>query len=128
MALSLYAVTCGVRLTPDGRASVLDVIPAIKGCSSSNASLLYTTLVNKARAPEFEMFTCKRNTKFKYGGNNRPTPVADARGITKFIWALPGKHNFRKECAVLYTRYIGTLDHWQCTKTSPMIVSTSLET
>ena len=99
MTLNLYATTRGVRVTPDGRASVLDVIRVIKGCSSSHAGQLYMRLVQQARVPEFEMFTFKR-----------PTPVTDARGVTKLIWALPSKHNFRRECVDLYARYIGTLD------------------
>ena len=116
MTLNLYATTQGVRVTPDGRVSVLDVIRVIKGCSSSRAGLLYTRLAQKAQVPECELFTFKR-----------PTPVTDARGITQLIWALPSKHGFRRECVDLYARYIGTLDPQLCTETSRK-VSTSLET
>ncbi len=101
MTLNLYACTRGVRKTTSGLVSVLDVIRVIKGCSRETACALYHKLVRDQLVPTFPKFL------FKTGTQQRPTPVGSARDIMKLIFALPGKHNFRKECADLYMRYIG---------------------
>ncbi len=33
--------------------------------------------------------------------------MADARGIVQLLWALPGKSEFRRQCADVCVRYLG---------------------
>ena len=100
MTLNLYATTRGVRKTTSGLVSVLDVIRVIKGCSRETACALYHKLVRDQLVPSFPkiLFT---------GKWQHLTPVASGQEIVTLIFALPGKHNFRRECADLYMSYIG---------------------
>ena len=100
MTLNLYATTRGVRKTTSGLVSVLDVIRVIKGCSRETACALYHKMVRDQLVPSFP--------KILFNGKwQHLTPVASGQEIVKLIFALPGKHNFRHECADLYMSYIG---------------------
>jgi len=99
MTLNLYAITRGVRKTTGGLVSVLDVIRVIKGCSRVTACALYHKMVSDQLAPTFP------KVLFKTGTQQRPTPVASGQEIMKLIFALPGRHNFRRQCADMYMRY-----------------------
>ena len=106
MALSLEAITENVRKTPDGLLSVYDVIAAVKGCSQSYAGQVYLRLLAEERIPEFPCLLLQ-NAGPKRGGARLPTPFADARGIVQLVWALPGKSDFRRQCADVCVRYLG---------------------
>jgi hypothetical protein len=110
MALSLDALDTGkVRKTEDGLfLSVYDVIRVVKGCSAIVASNTYLRLLKEERVPAFPA-TCliHQTGESIRGGCRKPTPVADARGIVQLVWALPGKSDFRRQCADVCVRYLG---------------------
>ena len=107
MALSLEALTANVRKTSGGLVSVYDVIAAVKGCTVSNAGTVYRRLLEEERIPEVPTSWFIQNVGTKRGGNRLYPPVADARGIVELIWALPGKSDFRRQCADVCVRFIG---------------------
>ncbi len=106
--LSLEAITEHVRKTPDGLLSVYDVIAAVKECSQTYAGQVYSRLLAEERVPEFPRVLLLQNAGAeKRGGCRSSTPVADARGIVQLVWALPGKSEFRRQCADVCVRYLG---------------------
>jgi hypothetical protein len=107
MALSLEAITANVRKTPEGLVSVYDVIAVVKGCTVSNAGTVYRRLLEEERVPMFPRFRFILDVGTTNGGNKLSTPVTDARGLVQLIWALPGKSDFRRQCADVCVRYIG---------------------
>ena len=107
MALPLETLTANVRKTPDGLVSVYAVIVAIKGCSATVAGNTYRRLLDEERVPEFAKVWLHEGDVTIRGGNRLATPVTDARGIVQLICGLPGKSDFRRQCADVCVRYIG---------------------
>ena len=100
------AALARVRTTAESppRVSVYDVIEAITSQDGNQAGLSFRRLAE--RFPEVQSICV--NFKFP-GQGQRPTPVADARGITEVIMLLPGRAaaHFRKTCADVVVRYLG---------------------
>ena len=100
------AALARVRMTAESplRVSVYDVIEAITSQDGNQAGLSFRRLAE--RFPEVQSICV--NFKFP-GQGQRPTAVADARGITEIIMLLPGTAaaHFRKTCADVVVRYLG---------------------
>ena len=98
---------CQIRKTNDTppMISVLDVIAAIKGCTSNTAYVAWRRLIETH--PETLTFCHSYNFRPKGGGP--PTPVTTASGIVQVIMVLPGKAaaGMRKASADLLVRYLG---------------------
>ena len=107
MALSLETLTAGVRKTHDGKVSVLDVIATVKQCSQNYAATVYKRLIGEERIQPCDEILIPQNEGSSWGGCRKPTPVTDARGIVQMIWGLPGKSDFRRQCADVCVRYSG---------------------
>ena len=86
------------------RVSVLDVISAVTGLDSSNASTVYTRL--REQFPE--VGTTSSNFKFP-GRGQRDTPITCVKGAVLIVMLLPGRTagNVRKQAAGVLCRYLG---------------------
>ena len=86
------------------RVSVLDVISAVTGLDSSNASTVYTRL--REQFPEVGT-EC---SLFKFAGRGqRNTPITCVKGAVTLVMLLPGRAaaNVRKQAASTLVRYLG---------------------
>ena len=107
---SLAAITEGtlqqIRKTAEDppRISVIDVIRAVTGLNSGNASCVFQRLIDNFP----EVGTDCAHFKFS-GQGQRETPVTDARGIVEIIMLLPGRAatSVRKQAASILVRYLG---------------------
>ena len=88
--------------------SVIDVVAAITGLSSSNAAVAFTRLKNEhpdvtARCSHVKF----RDSRGRRG--QKDSPACDVRGIVEIIMLLPGRHaaHVRRQAAELLVRYLG---------------------
>ena len=91
-----------VRITPDKRVSVYDVIKVVT--EVENARDTYSTI--SSTHPE----VVAKTDNFQFPGQGqRPTPVTDIQGMLKLINLLPGANaaRFRAGGAKLLVRYMG---------------------
>lgn len=100
--LTLFEIGGGqVRVTPEGRASVFDLIRV--ACEDSNPRTTWTRL--SADYPE--VVAASYNLTFP-GAGQRPTPTVDAEGWIRLSMLLPGHKAaaWRAQYADLVTRYL----------------------
>lgn len=87
----------------NNKGSVLDVVSAIPGHSSSNASVTFKRLCN--HYPELNT----RSIQLRINGSGRETPVADSATLIEIAYVLPGRlaAAFRRAGADLVRRALG---------------------
>ena len=86
------------------RVSVLDVISAITGLETNNASNVFTRL--KEQFPE----VARNCSLFKFPGRGqRDAPITCARGVVVIVMLLPGRAaaHVRKQAAATLVRFLG---------------------
>ena len=95
-----------IRKTPETppAVSVFDVIASCTGTALRDCPQVWRRLLEK----HAEVMTNCHDFQFA-GQGQRPTPVADSRGITEIIMLLPGRAaaQFRKRSADLIVRFLG---------------------
>lgn len=89
--------------TATNKGSVIDVVRAICGGSSSYASEIILNITN------VDMELGGKITHVNINNKGKPTPVADAVTLMELVWVLPGKHakDVRRQCAELLCRVLG---------------------